>query len=172
MRVNHAVKKILVATAVTAVICTGIAWATASSGTTSTLVGPAAHFEAFKFKMKPAKWAERALAGDAWGVDIEAKQGLDVATQTIAFQPGGQSGWHTHYGPVFISVKEGTMTFYDHNCNATVRTAGQGFLDTGVDPHLARNESGSPAINVVTYLTPPRAPALRVDAPQPVNCRM
>ena len=172
MRANHAVRRILVVTGITAVICTGLAWATASSGTTSTLVGPAASFDAFKFKMKSGKWTGRASAADAWGIDIEARQGVDVATQTITFAPGGQSGWHTHYGPVFISVKEGTMTFYDHNCVATVRMAGQGFLDTGVDPHLARNETGSPSTNVVTYLTPMKAPALRVDAPQPTNCRL
>jgi len=65
--------------------------------------------------------------GSRW-LEVEAKQGLKIATQTITFQPGGQSGWHTHPGPVFISVKERTMTFYDENCNATVRMAGEGFL--------------------------------------------
>lgn len=172
MRSNSGVKRILVVTAVTAVICTGLAWATASSGTTSTLIGPAATFEAFKFKMKSGKWTGRAATAGEWGVDIEARQGLDISTQTIVFPPGAHSGWHTHYGPVFISVKEGTMTFYDHNCVATVRMAGQGFLDTGVDPHLARNETGTQATNVVTYMTPPRPPALRIDAPQPPNCRL
>jgi quercetin dioxygenase-like cupin family protein len=136
-------------------------WATAGSGTTSTVVGPPATFAGFKISRD---------APDGWDVKIHAKDGLKVATQTITFQPGGQSGWHTHPGPVFISVKEGTMTFYDENCNATVRIAGEGFLDTGLTPHLARNESGAPATNVVTYFAPPSAPTLRIDAPQPLNC--
>lgn len=155
----HAVRRILVSTVVaTLVIGSGVVWATVGSGTSSTLVGPPATYEGFKVKRE---------ASSGWEMEIEAKQGLSISTQTITFQPGGQSGWHTHPGPVFISVKEGTMTFYDTNCNATVRSAGQGFLDTGVSPHLARNESGSPAINVVTYFAPPHAPTLRIDAPAP-----
>ncbi|HUP45265.1 MAG TPA: cupin domain-containing protein [Thermoanaerobaculia bacterium] len=153
--------KVLLGTAVAALVCSSLTLATMGSGTTSTLVGPPATFESFKVKRK---------AVDGWEVEVEAKQGLKIATQTITFQPGGQSGWHTHPGPVFISVKEGTMTFYDENCGATVRMAGEGFLDTGDHPHLARNETGSPATNVVTYFAPPAAVSLRIDAPQPQNC--
>lgn len=160
METSHSLKRVVIATAVAVVICGGLAWGTMGSGTSSTLVGPPAVYEGFKVKRESV---------DGWEVKIQARQGLSVATQTITFQPGGQSGWHTHPGPVFISVKEGTMTFYDENCNATVRMAGQGFLDTGADPHLARNESESPATNVVTYFAPPGAP-LRIDAPQPQNC--
>ena len=153
--------RILMGTVVGVFVCSAIAWATLGSGTTSTLVGPPTTYEAFKVKRDAAY---------GWNLKIDAKDGLKVATQTITFQPGGQSGWHSHPGPVFISVKEGTMTFYDENCNATVRMAGEGFLDVGDDAHLARNESGAPATNVVTYLLPPSATVLRIDAPQPVNC--
>ena len=161
MKTTDALGRVLAAGTVAAVIGSGIAWATAGSGTTSTVVGPRATFAGFELKRKGA---------NDWEVELEAKHGLDIATQTIIFQPTGQSGWHTHPGPVFISVKEGTMTFYDHNCNPTVRVAGQGFLDTGSEPHLARNESGAPATNVVTYFLPPGAPGLRIDEPQPLNC--
>jgi hypothetical protein len=64
------------------------------------------------------------------------------------------------------------MTFYegdDPDCAPVVRTAGQGFVDVGEHPHIARNESGLPAKNVVTYLVPPGAP-LRNDEPSPGNC--
>jgi hypothetical protein len=50
-----------------------------------------------------------------------------------------------------------------------VRTAGQGYLDVGEHPHIARNESAAPAENIVVYLAPPGA-ALRIDAPNPGNC--
>ncbi len=160
METTHKLRTVLIGIGVAMVVC-AIGWATMGSGTSSTLVGPPTTYEAFKVKRD---------AADGWEVEIEAKDGLKVATQTITFQPGGQSGWHSHPGPVFISVKEGTMTFYDENCNATVRTAGEGFLDVGSDAHLARNESGAPATNVVTYFAPPSAPTLRIDAPQPPNC--
>jgi quercetin dioxygenase-like cupin family protein len=162
MEATYKLRKVVVGTALAAFICSGLAWATLGTGTSSTLVGPPVTYEGFKVKRD---------AVDGWDVKIEAKDGLKLATQTITFQPGGQSGWHTHPGPVFISVKEGTMTFYDENCNATVRMAGEGFLDVGSDAHLARNESGAPATNVVTYFAPPNAPLLRIDAPQPPNCQ-
>jgi len=161
MEATGKLRRVLIGSVAAAVMCSALAWATTGSGTSSTLVGPPATYEGFKVKRD---------ALDGWDVKIEAKNGLKVATQTITFQPGGQSGWHTHPGPVFISVKEGTMTFYDENCHATVRMAGEGFLDTGSDAHLARNESDAPATNVVTYFAPPSAPTLRIDAPQPQNC--
>ena len=145
------------------VVLVGLARATSSSGTSSSLVGPPATFSPFKVKRQGI---------NDWEVEVEAKQGLAIATQTITFAPGGQSGWHSHPGPVFISVREGTMTFYEENCTSTVRTVGEGFLDTGSHSHLARNESGAPATNVVTYFAPPHTPStgLRIDRPQPVNC--
>jgi hypothetical protein len=100
---------------------------------------------------------------------VDATPALDIAVQVIDFPPLSQSSWHTHPGPVFISVISGSITFYDENCQPAVRTAGQGFLDTGVSPHMARNEDPSvPARNVVTYFAPEGAP-LRTDQPAP-NC--
>lgn len=155
-------KGIVVGATVVAAISVGLVWATPGSGTISTLIGRATFEEAFKVK--------RGL-GD-WEVEVEAKPALDIAVQRIVFQPGGQSGWHSHPGPVFISVVEGTMTFYesdDPDCAPVVRHAGQGFLDVGDHAHIARNETLEPATNVVTYLAPPGA-ALRIDQPNPGNC--
>lgn len=135
---------------------------TVGSGSQSTLLGRATFAERFHVKRKTA----------GWEIDIKAKDPVDVAVQTITFQPGGHSGWHRHPGPVFIQVVSGTMTFYesdDPDCAPTVRTAGQGYLDAGDHAHIARNESGAPATNVVTYFAPPGA-ALRIDAPAPGNC--
>jgi quercetin dioxygenase-like cupin family protein len=114
----------------------------------------------------------RRVRDDDWKVDVKAKPALDVAVQSIVFQPGAQSGWHSHPGPVFISVVAGTMTFYesdDPDCEPIVRHAGEGFLDTGDHAHIARNETAAPATNVVTYFAPPGA-ALRIDQPDPGNC--
>jgi len=156
-------KGILIGTVVAAAISAGLVGATPGSGTTSTLIGRATFDEAFNVRRDGA---------DGWGVKVKAKPALDIAVQRIVFQPGGQSGWHSHPGPVFISVIEGTMTFYesdDPDCNPTVRHAGEGFLDVGDHAHIARNETSDPATNVVTYLSPPGA-ALRIDQPNPGNC--
>jgi hypothetical protein len=138
---------------------------TMGSGSTSTLLGRATFTddgETFKVKR---------ITGD-WHVEVKSKGNLDIAVQNIVFQPGSQSGWHRHPGPVFIQVVTGTMTFYasdDPTCTPIVRTAGQGFLDVGENAHIARNETDQPAQNVVTYFAPPGA-ALRIDAPAPGNC--
>lgn len=137
---------------------------TASSGSVSTLLGRATFAQDGNFKVKR-------ITGD-WHVEVKAHPDLDMAVQQIVFQPGGQSGWHSHPGPVFIQVVSGTMTFYesdDPSCTPVVRSAGQGFLDVGEHAHIARNETGTPATNVVIYLAPPGA-ALRIDQPNPGNC--
>ena len=111
------------------------------------------------------------VTGD-FHVEVKAKPALDVAMQSISFPVGAQSTWHTHPGPVFIIVAEGTMSFYesdDPTCTPVVMTKGQGFLDKGEHAHIARNESGAPAQTVVTYLVP-RGAALRNDQPRPGNC--
>lgn len=139
---------------------------TLASGSTSTLLGRAN----FSDPSNPVLSVSR-TAGN-WHLQIQANHGFDLAVQTITFQPGGQSGWHSHPGPVFIQVVSGTMTFYestDPTCTPIVRTAGQGFLDYGAHAHMARNETGTVAQNVVTYFAPPGA-ALRIDEPSPGNC--
>ena len=97
---------------------------------------------------------------------MEARPTLDVATRTITFQPGGQSGWHSHPGPVFISVMSGTMTFYesdDPDCQPIVRNDGEGCLDTGEHAHIARNETSAPATNVVTHFKATRYVVVRME---------
>jgi len=139
---------------------------TVSSGSQSTLLARAT----FGDPSDPTFKVKR-ISGD-WHAEVKATPNLDIAVQRIVFQPGGQSGWHRHPGPVFIEVVTGTMTFYmsdDPTCTPMVRTAGQGYLDAGEHAHIARNESGAPAENIVVYLAPQAAP-LRIDAPDPVNC--
>jgi hypothetical protein len=139
---------------------------TLSSGSQSTLLGRAT----FADPSDPTFKVKR-ISGD-WHAEVKATPNLDIAVQRIVFQPGGQSGWHRHPGPVFIEVVTGTMTFYmsdDPTCTPMVRSAGQGYLDVGEHAHIARNESGAPAENIVVYLAP-QAAALRIDAPDPGNC--
>jgi hypothetical protein len=150
--------------ALAALALSGVTSATPSSGSISTLIGRATYDEVIKVKRHDLL--------NQWKVDISAKPDLDIAVQTIDFPVNSNSGWHSHPGPVFISVIQGTMTFYesdDPNCEPTVRTAGQGFLDVGDHAHIARNESSLPARNVVTYFAPPGS-TLRIDEPNPGNC--
>jgi quercetin dioxygenase-like cupin family protein len=110
-----------------------------------------------------------------WELRLEAPQPMDVATQVVTFQPGGSSGWHTHPGPVFFTVRTGTLTVYegeDSTCTPHVFTAGTGAVEAGTDKHshMVRNETSSVAEAVVTYMVPVGANPLRTDLPNPGNC--
>jgi quercetin dioxygenase-like cupin family protein len=163
MTTTHALARGLVV-ALTLAIAFGVTVAATSGfGSTSTVVGPPTTFDAFKVERKGI---------NDWEVEIEATRGVAIATQSITFAAGGYSGWHSHPGPVFISVKEGTMTFYEADCQAVVKTAGEGFLDVGTHAHFARNETTAPATTVVTYFIPPHTTTLRMDQPQPQTCQI
>jgi quercetin dioxygenase-like cupin family protein len=98
---------------------------------------------------------------------------LDVVTQKITIAPGGHTGWHSHPGPVFVTITAGTMTFYDGDdptCTPVDYATGDTFIDKGMGHvHIARNEGTTDLVLYATYLLPVGAP-LRTDEPAPGNC--
>lgn len=99
----------------------------------------------------------------------------DVVAQTITFQPGGSSGWHSHPGPVFVVVKSGTLTRYDGaspTCASVQTSAGQTFLELPGHVGAVRNEGSTPVEVWVTYLAPQPSGTgpLRIDQPKPAAC--
>jgi len=100
----------------------------------------------------------------------EAKAPTDIVVRQHVYAPGSSTGWHTHPGPVFITVVEGEVTFYerdDPTCTPVVVKAGEGYVDTGRG-HIGRNLTGLPARDV-TVIIAPVAGAFRgeLDAPSP-----
>jgi oxalate decarboxylase/phosphoglucose isomerase-like protein (cupin superfamily) len=98
---------------------------------------------------------------------------VDIVVRTHDYAPGSSTGWHTHPGPVFITVVEGTLTFYEYDdkgCSAKVVSKGQGYVDSGRG-HIARNESAAPAKDVSVIVAPVGQPFRgELSAPAP-NCR-
>ena len=125
----------------------------------------------------PEFMVKRKDHGADWSVRLDADQEIDVATQIVTFPPGAYSGWHTHPGPVFFTVRSGTLTVYegeDPLCESHVFPAGTGAVEAGSDAHshMVRNETAAPAEAVVTYIVPVGTPQsqLRTDLPNPGNC--
>jgi hypothetical protein len=90
----------------------------------------------------------------------DAKAPLDVVVRRHDYAPGASTGWHTHPGPVFITVTQGQVTFYEYDdpsCTPHVVQAGQGYVDTG-QGHIGRNETGLPAQDVSVILAPVGGP--------------
>jgi quercetin dioxygenase-like cupin family protein len=130
--------------------------ASAAMYVTPTLLNRAT-FDAFKVMSNP---------DDGGLVKLEAKSAIDVVVRRHDYAPGGSTGWHAHPYPVLITVKEGTLTFYEANdptCTPIRLTAGQGYVDSG-DGHLVRNESGTPAVDISVILAPVGAP-FRTELP-------
>lgn len=106
---------------------------------------------------------------------IHVPNAQDAVIQQIVLGPGGQTGWHTHPGPVVILVKAGELTFYSANnptCSGRTYSAGQAFIDSGQGHvHTARNLRQDQNTEVwVTYFDVPPGGAFRIDAANPGNC--
>ena len=106
---------------------------------------------------------------------IQVNNARETVIQQIVIAPGGNTGWHSHPGPVVVLIKSGQMSFYDsEDPTCTVRTysAGQAFVDSGQGHvHIARNESQSENLELwATYFDVPPGGAFRINAPDPGNC--
>ena len=114
-------------------------------GVTPTLIGRGT-YDAFNLPADP-----RVLE-----LAAEAKRPVDIVVRTHDYAPGSSTGWHSHPGPVFITVLEGQVTFYerdDPSCTPKVVSKGQGYVDTGRG-HIGRNQSGAPAKDVAVIFAP------------------
>jgi hypothetical protein len=84
----------------------------------------------------------------------------------------GTTGWHSHPGPSLIHVVAGTVTNYsshDPTCTGHQYSAGEGFIDSGSDVHILRNEGTVQAETIAVQFLPKDA-ARRIDKPAPGQC--
>ena len=80
---------------------------------------------------------------DRYKAELKSHDNTDIVVVSIVVTPGGNSGWHYHPGPVLVTVKTGTITFYmgdDPSCSAHVHPAGTTFFENGGMVGMARNE--------------------------------
>ena len=118
----------------------------------------------------------------SWQELIQTKGESDLYVQQNTWDPslcGGctpGTGWHTHPGPSFVVVTQGSVTVYDGDdptCAPqvyTANTATNAFVDAGGGHvHLIRNETGSVAKTIAVQLIPAGADR-RQDSPDPGNC--
>lgn len=86
----------------------------------------------------------------------QSKEPIDIVVRRHEYAAGGSTGWHAHPFPVFITVIQGQVTFYEYDdpdCTPIVVSAGHGYVDSGRG-HLGRNETGQPAIDISMILAP------------------
>ena len=106
---------------------------------------------------------------------IHVPNAAETVMQQIVIGPGGQTGWHSHPGPVVVLIKSGALTFFsgdDPGCTPRTYSAGQAFVDSGQEHvHLAANQSATTNVELwATYFDVPPGGAFRIDAANPGNC--
>jgi hypothetical protein len=154
----------------------GTALATPSSGFAGVTTAKATYPEFFSHVQAhdPQFWNE--VMKTVGATDLYVQQNTwDPAT---CGSPGcvPSTGWHTHPGPSFVIVTQGSVTAYDGDdpaCTPHVYTAGtptNAFIDPGGGHvHIIRDESGAVAKTVAVQFIPAGA-TRRQDAPDPGNC--
>ena len=80
----------------------GVTAASPPSGVTPTLLARGS-YEDFKVRSVPDSPVD---------FQVKAKSPVDVVVRKHDYLVGSHTGWHSHPGPVFITVKEGPLTYY------------------------------------------------------------
>jgi quercetin dioxygenase-like cupin family protein len=136
-----------------------VAWATPPKGVTNTLIaGPVVLGDIQVVQEDPN-----------YGALIKTRGQSDAVVRNLSIVPGGDTGWHSHPGPVFVLITAGTGSLYfasDPTFTRTVYTAGTGFVEAGGDVHIFRNEGDVNLEATVLFLVPHGAPT-RIDEPAP-----
>ncbi len=75
-----------------------------------------------------------------------------IAVARITIQPGAQVPWHTHDGPVLVTVTHGELIYVvADSCEERSYPAGTAFVDAGVI-HSVYNPTDGETVIVATYL--------------------
>jgi Cupin domain len=149
MKSSRRVYRPAIAAAVALVIVAAVAamaLASPPSGVTPTVLARGT-YDPFMVKSAPASPVD---------FKAKAKSPTDVVVRRHDYAVGSTTGWHSHPGPVFITVTQGQLTYYEYDdptCTAHVVAAGHGFVDNGRG-HIVRNESGQPAQDVSVIIAP------------------
>ena len=134
------------------------AWATPAFGVSSTpLSGPVALDE-----------IDIVSETRTHGVILKTRGEWETRVVHFRVVPGGDFGWHSHPGPVFVMVTEGTLTLYhaDDPTTPVIYPAGTGFVEEPGHENIGRNEADVDLELVAFFLTPLGA-APRTDEPAP-----
>jgi quercetin dioxygenase-like cupin family protein len=136
-----------------------VAWATLPKHVTNTpIAGPVVLGEVHVVQENPI-----------YGAMIKTRGLSDLVVKNLIIESGGDTGWHSHPGPVFALVTAGTGSFYeaaDPTFTPTIVPAGTGFVEAGGDVHIFRNEGLHDLELTVMFLVPHGAPT-RIDEPAP-----
>jgi hypothetical protein len=99
--------------------------------------------------------------------------GADVFVQHLSLGANQVFAWHTHPGPVIVTVRSGSLIYQDaagNACRDRPYTAGQGFVDPGFG-HVHRVIAGPSGAEIYsTFLLPPGSENHLIVESAPAEC--
>jgi quercetin dioxygenase-like cupin family protein len=87
-------------------------------------------------------------------VNLHVKGPSDALVADLIFQPGGETGWHYHPGPVVVVIKSGALTETHSDGCVTVHPQGSVFYEMKDEIHNATNQTGGVTEVYATFLFP------------------
>lgn len=95
-----------------------------------------------------------------------------VVTARITAQPGARFPWHTHPGPVLVTVAQGELTYVQAtDCVQREYPAGTIFVDPGQgNVHTAFNSGDGVTVLYATFYDVPATGPLTIPAEGPADC--
>jgi quercetin dioxygenase-like cupin family protein len=103
---------------------------------------------------------------------VEQKGPTDVYQGMWTWRPGGDSGWHTHPGPVIFVVQSGELTEHQSNGCTRILKAGTPVIEPAGVLHDVVNDSDQTVQAYITLLTPQDVEFFTpADAPAPKPCK-
>ena len=111
-----------------------------------------------------------------WGLHLKTLDDTDIGADRLTVQASGYSGWHAHPAPVFVTVTQGTIIWYDGSdglCTPHTYSQGQSFIERPYRVHNAKNASNSEPAEFIAMTIKPVGfvgPAFRLDRAEPNNC--
>jgi quercetin dioxygenase-like cupin family protein len=135
-----------------------LAWATPGQGITTTILTGPVLLDEIDLDSK----------SDDHQVKIKTKGYSDVYIVHNRIAPGGHTGWHSHPGISFVTVKSGVATEYhgDDPLTPHVYPEDTGFVEEAGGVHLIANE-GDTDLELVAFQLLPYGATRRIDEPQP-----
>jgi quercetin dioxygenase-like cupin family protein len=106
---------------------------------------------------------------------IKAADPSNVVTTRVTVQPGAQIPWHTHHGPVFVTIARGELTYVSSDgCSSRLYPTGTAFVDPGHGHvHTAYNSGKAVTVFVATFFeTPPGTAPITIPADGPADCKI
>ena len=103
---------------------------------------------------------------DTYEIKLKTKGLSEARVVEFRIAPGGHTGWHSHPGPVFVMITEGTMTLEQADGSTAVYPAGTGFVEEPGHVNIGRNE-GNSDLELVAFILSPLGAPIRTDEPAP-----